>query len=74
MAYPDADADREAHESELVKPTGGFTVTNSFNTNSFGEIGLANQGERPAAPADRRRCAQLRGGARRRPCRTRSAA
>ena len=41
MAYPDADAAREAHESELVKLTGSFTVTNSFNTNSFGEIGLA---------------------------------
>ena len=61
MAYPDNDADREAHESESVKLSGGFTVTNSFNTNSFGEIGLAT-GSGPLRPADRRRRAQLRRG------------
>lgn len=40
-AYPTTEADREAHEGELLAPTGPFTVTNTFNTNRFGEVGLA---------------------------------
>ena len=40
-AYPATTAAREAHEGELIAPTGAFTVTNSFTTNQFGEIGLA---------------------------------
>ena len=31
---PTTAANREAHEGELLPPTGNFTVTNSFNTNS----------------------------------------
>jgi 5'-nucleotidase len=45
-AYPTSDAGREAHEGELLDPTDTFTVTNSFNTNRFGEIGLAT-GDKP---------------------------
>jgi 5'-nucleotidase len=40
-AYPTTEADREAHEGELLAPTDQFVVTNSFTTNRFAEIGLA---------------------------------
>ncbi len=36
-----ADADREAHESELLAPSGTFTVSNTYSTNQYAEIGLA---------------------------------
>ncbi|MFC6285751.1 ExeM/NucH family extracellular endonuclease [Nocardioides sp. GCM10027113] len=35
------DAEREAHEGELVELTGPLTVTNSYNTHQYGEVGLA---------------------------------
>ncbi len=39
--------EREAHESELLDVSGvGFTVSNNYSTNRFGEIGLAT-GDRP---------------------------
>ncbi len=45
IAYPATDAGREAHEGELLAPTGPFTVSNVFNVtggaNGFAEIGLA---------------------------------
>ncbi|HEY3530121.1 MAG TPA: ExeM/NucH family extracellular endonuclease, partial [Nocardioides sp.] len=41
IAYPDTAAGREAHESELLAPTGRFTVTDNYDTNQYGEIGLA---------------------------------
>ena len=41
MAYPTSTADREAHESELIAPTNQFTVSDNFDANTFGEIGLA---------------------------------
>ena len=40
---PATEADKEAHEGELLAPTGPFTVTNTFPTNQFAEIGLAAQ-------------------------------
>ncbi|WP_372729875.1 ExeM/NucH family extracellular endonuclease, partial [Nocardioides sp.] len=40
-AYPTSDADREAHEGELLAPTNTFTVTNTYSTNQYAEIGLA---------------------------------
>ena len=40
-AYPTTEATREAHEGELLAPTNTFTVTNTFATNTFAEIGLA---------------------------------
>ncbi|MBO9523054.1 MAG: ExeM/NucH family extracellular endonuclease [Nocardioidaceae bacterium] len=41
MPYPATEADREKHEGELLAPTDTFTVTNTFGTNQFAEIGLA---------------------------------
>ncbi|TIC85570.1 ExeM/NucH family extracellular endonuclease [Nocardioides sp. GY 10127] len=35
------DAEREAHESELLAPTGPMTVTDTYDTNGYGTIGLA---------------------------------
>ena len=46
IPLPATEAEREAHEGELLAPTGGFTVTNTFATNSFAEIGLA-AGDKP---------------------------
>ncbi len=43
---PATAADREAHEGELLDPSDAFTVTNTFTTNQFAEIGLAT-GNRP---------------------------
>ena len=40
---PETAADKEAHEGELLRPTGPFTVTNTFPTNQFAEIWLAAQ-------------------------------
>lgn len=34
-------AAREAHEGELLAPTGAFTVTDTYSTNQYAEIGLA---------------------------------
>jgi 5'-nucleotidase len=45
-AYPTTEADREAHEGELLAPTDTFTVTNTYPTNQYAEIGLAT-GDRP---------------------------
>ena len=40
-AWWTTDAEREAHEGELLAPTGSYTVSNNYATNQFGEIGLA---------------------------------
>lgn len=40
-AYPTTEAAREAHEGELLAPTDALTVTNTFTTNRYAEIGLA---------------------------------
>jgi predicted extracellular nuclease len=37
----DSDAEREAHEGELLAPVGAFTVTDNYNTNFYGEVELA---------------------------------
>jgi 5'-nucleotidase len=52
MAYPTTTADREAHESELIAPTNQFTVTDNFDTNTFGEIGLATGDKQLWQPTD----------------------
>jgi predicted extracellular nuclease len=52
MAYPTTDAGREAHESELIAPTDQFTVTDNFDTNEFGEIGLATGDHQLWQPTD----------------------
>ncbi|MBF4162285.1 ExeM/NucH family extracellular endonuclease [Nocardioides acrostichi] len=45
-AWFTTDEEREAHESELVSLTDDFTVTNSYATWQYGEIGLAT-GDHP---------------------------
>lgn len=46
IAYPTTAAGREAQEGMLLAPTDRFTVTNSYATNQYGEIGLAT-GDHP---------------------------
>ncbi|RHW26144.1 hypothetical protein D0Z08_16010 [Nocardioides immobilis] len=41
IAYPTSTAGREAQEGMLLAPTDTFTITNTFQTNGFAEIGLA---------------------------------
>lgn len=43
---PTSEATREAHEGEVFDPLTGFTVTNTYSLNNFGEIGLAT-GDKP---------------------------
>ncbi len=52
MAYPTTATDREAHESELIAPTDRFTVTDNFDANNFGEIGLATGDHQLWQPTD----------------------
>ena len=52
IAYPTTDPAREAHEGELLAPTDDFTVTDNFDTNSFGEIGLATGDHQLVQPTD----------------------
>ena len=40
--WPTTDDARESLEGMLYRPTGPFTVTNTFTTNQFGEVGLAS--------------------------------
>ncbi len=41
VAYPTTEEGREAHEGMLLAPTDTFTVTNSYSTNQYAEVGLA---------------------------------
>ena len=52
MAYPTTADGREAHESELIEPTNQFTVSDNFDTNGFGEIGLATGDHQLWQPTD----------------------
>ncbi|CAN5267619.1 ExeM/NucH family extracellular endonuclease [soil metagenome] len=40
-AYPTTEAAREANEGELLAPSDTFTVSNTYSTNQYAEIGLA---------------------------------
>ncbi len=40
-SWPTTDAARESIEGMLFAPTGAYTVTNTFGTNQYGEVGLA---------------------------------
>ncbi len=40
--WPRDAAQKESLEGMTYRPTGDFTVTNTFSTNSFGEVGLAS--------------------------------
>ncbi len=39
--WPTTDAAREALESMLFQPTGDLTISNTYSTNQYGEVGLA---------------------------------
>ncbi|MGA8248226.1 MAG: ExeM/NucH family extracellular endonuclease [Nocardioides sp.] len=52
IAYPTTDAGREAHESELIAPTDQLTVTDNYDTNQYGEIGLATGDHQLWQPTD----------------------
>ena len=39
--WPGTDTARESLESMLYRPMGTYTITNTFSTNQFGEVGLA---------------------------------
>lgn len=41
VAWPADAAQRESLESMLIAPQGAFTVTNTYSTNQYGEVGLA---------------------------------
>ncbi|PFG36234.1 5'-nucleotidase [Flavimobilis soli] len=41
-AWPETDAEREKLESMLFLPQGDFTVSNTYSTNQYGEVGLAS--------------------------------
>ena len=41
MAWPGSDAARESIEGMLIQPAGDYTVTNTYATNQYGEVGLA---------------------------------
>ncbi|WP_230297784.1 ExeM/NucH family extracellular endonuclease [Actinomyces provencensis] len=51
-AWPTTDADREALESMLIAPQGEFTVSNTYSTNQYGEVGLASGTEPLRQPTD----------------------
>lgn len=50
--WPTTDAEREALESMLIMPDGDFTVTNTFSTNQYGEVGLASGTKPLIQPTD----------------------
>ena len=47
---PVTDADREAYEGMLVRPLGSYTITNNYQLNQYGQLGLA-VGDQPLRTA-----------------------
>lgn len=45
-AWPETAAEKEKLEGVLYRPSGDFTVTNTYSTNQYGEVGLA-RGNKP---------------------------
>ncbi|WP_434811343.1 ExeM/NucH family extracellular endonuclease [Microbacterium sp. bgisy189] len=41
VAWPETEVERERLESMLIAPAGEYTVTNTYSTNQYGEVGLA---------------------------------
>ncbi|MFX8942046.1 hypothetical protein ABTN11_20415, partial [Acinetobacter baumannii] len=41
VAFPATDQQRESLEGMLILPQGDYTVTNTYSTNQYAEIGLA---------------------------------
>ncbi|MCT9820159.1 ExeM/NucH family extracellular endonuclease [Microbacterium sp. W1N] len=52
VGWPRTAAEREALESMLIAPDGAFTVTNTYSTNQYGEVGLAAGDEPLRQPTD----------------------
>jgi 5'-nucleotidase len=52
VAWPRANTTRETLESMLIAPQGDFTVSNTFTTNQYGEVGLASGDEPLRQPTD----------------------
>ena len=52
VAWPEDDAEREALEGMLLQPTGEFTVTNNYDLNRYGEVGLATGDTPLRTPTD----------------------
>ncbi|WP_292878607.1 ExeM/NucH family extracellular endonuclease [Microbacterium sp.] len=46
VTWPRTDAQRESLESMLIAPQGAYTVSNTYTTNQYGEVGLAS-GDQP---------------------------
>jgi 5'-nucleotidase len=44
--WPGSNSERESLEGMLYHPSGDFTVTNTYSTNQYGEVGLAS-GDKP---------------------------
>ena len=40
-AWPATDTDKEPYEAMLLRPTGAWTVTSTYTTNQYGQVGLA---------------------------------
>ncbi|BDV30719.1 ExeM/NucH family extracellular endonuclease [Microbacterium terricola] len=53
VSWPATQDAREVFESMLIQPAGAYTVTNTFSTNRFGEVGLAFGDEPLHQPTDR---------------------
>ncbi|MGC5615667.1 ExeM/NucH family extracellular endonuclease [Georgenia sp. Z1491] len=52
IAWPETDAERELYESMLMLPTDEFTVTNTYWTLQYGEVGLATGDSPLITPTD----------------------
>ncbi|GAB2691077.1 5'-nucleotidase [Microbacterium marinum] len=52
VAWPESAAAREALESMLIAPQGDYTVSNTYSTNRYGEVGLATGSEPLRQPTD----------------------
>ncbi|WP_165355218.1 ExeM/NucH family extracellular endonuclease [Nocardioides oleivorans] len=52
IAYPTTEAGREAQEGMLLAPTDTFTVSNTYSTNQYAEIGLATGTEPLLTPTE----------------------
>lgn len=52
VAWPRSAAHREALESMLIDPQGDYTVSNTYTTNQYGEVGLASGDSPLRQPTD----------------------
>ncbi|OJX96153.1 MAG: hypothetical protein BGO96_07745 [Micrococcales bacterium 73-15] len=52
MAWPATNPEREAIESMLLQPDGDYTISNTYSTNQYGEIGIASGTEPLLQPTD----------------------